>query len=297
MNRIIGLLFLFVLVYGGVSGQMRFRLSGNSGFFLGEVGRAETEPPGKMSYDGHENFSPVLKPGAELEIIKPITPDFELGIQFGYLNLSGRTPTAPMYNFFLSRHNPLRNSVIYPTESLIFDTDILTIQGSTRLYILPVANQTHFFLRLLGGVSFTGTDFTFDDPFYRIHYDVGTLYSIGTKSSEEPKVAALTGGAGFGVTYRLSDNFDIYFDATASLIHSDIVDGVPNYNYQNNNGQTSMVRTNSLSSFAQASLGLIYSAIPDRKFSKSNYTRSGKVGKSIFRKNKRGSLFNRRKRR
>jgi len=299
MNRSFALsfLFLFFLTHGVASGQIfRYRLSANSGMFLGEVSRAESEPPGKISHPGYENFSAVFKPGAELEIMSPITPDFELGLQFGFTNFAGHTPSPPLYNFFLSRFNPLRDSYLYPDKALIYDTKTLSILSTARFYVLPVHSDMSVFLKLLGGVSFTGTDFTFHNPVYRVQYDVGVLYARGTQNSDYPKVAALTGGLGLGSTFRLSDRLDIYFDATASLINSDIVNGVPNYNYVEADGKGTMQKTNSLAAVAQASVGLVYSAIPDRRFNKSNFTRSSRVNKSLFNRKKRKSPFSKRRR-
>ena len=299
MKRFLAFLFLFVLVYGVASGQIfRYRLSANSGVFLGEPGKAEIDYPMKdeLSHPGSEEFSAVFKPGVELEIMAPVTPDFELGLQFGYSNFAGQTPTPPLYNFFLSRFNPLPDNYKYPDEALIYDTKILNILGTTRFYVLPVSRNMNVFLKLLGGVSFTGTDFTFENPVYRIEYDVGVLHSRGTKNSDYPKKAAFTGGLGLGTSYRLSDKLDIYFDATTSLINSDIVNGVPNYNYIDKDGQSSMERTNSWAAVAQASIGLVYSAIPDRRFNKSNFTRSSRVNKNLFHRKRGGKPFSKRRR-
>lgn len=299
MIRHFVLLILLVGVYGGTSGQIfRYRLSTNTGLFLGEPGKAEINHPMKdeLSNPGSKEFSAVIKPGAELEIMAPITPDFELGLQFGYSWFSGHTPSPPLYNFFLSRFNPLPDNYKYPDKALIYDTQALSILGTARFYILPVKSNMNVFMKLLGGVSFIGTDFTFKNPGYRVQYDVGVLYSRGTQNSDYPKIAALTGGLGFGSAYRLSDRFDIYFDATASLINSDIVNGVPNYNYSENEGQASMESTNSLAAVAQASIGLVYSAIPDRRFNKNNFTRSSRVSKNLFHRKKRGKPFSKRRR-
>ena len=299
MKRNLALLFLFLLIYGGATGQIfRYRLSANSGMFLGEPGKAEIDYPMKdeLSNPGSEEFSAVFKPGAELEIMAPVSPDFELGLQFGYSNFAGQTPSPPLYNFFLSRFNPLPDNYKYPNKALIYDTKILSILGTARFYVLPVSRNMNVFFKLLGGVSFTGTDFTFKDPVHRVKYDVGVLHSRGTKNSDYPKKAALTGGVGLGTTYRLSDRLDIYFDATASLINSDIVNGVPNFNYINNEGQTSMERTDSWATVAQASIGLTYSAIPDRRFNKSNFTRSSRVNKNLFQRKRGGKPFSKRRR-
>jgi hypothetical protein len=178
-------------------------------------GKAEIDYPMKdeLSNPGSEEFSAVFKPGAELEIMAPVTPDFELGLQFGYSNIAGQTPSPPLYNFFLSRFNPLPDNYKYPNKALIYDTKILSILGTARFYVLPLSSNMNVFLKLLGGVSFTGTDFTFEDPVHRVQYDVGVLHSRGTKNSDYPKKAALTGGFGLGTSYRLSDKLDIYFDA------------------------------------------------------------------------------------
>lgn len=299
MIRFYSVLLLFLLMAGTAEGQIfRYRLSANSGFFLGEPGKAEVDHPmrDELSNPDSKDFSPVFKPGAELEVVAPITPDFELGLQFGYSNFAGQTPSPPLYNFFLSHFNPLPDNYKYPDRALIYDTKILSILGTTRFYILPLNRKLSVFMKMQGGVAFSGTDFTFQNPAYRVEYEVGVLYARGTKNSDHPKTAALTGGIGLGTTYRLSDKLDIYFDATASLIHSDIVNGVPNYNYIDNNGKSSMERTNSLAAVAQASIGLVYSAIPDRRVNKSNYTRSSRVSKKIFHRRKRGKPFSKRRR-
>ena len=294
MNRYLALLFLFLLIFGSASGQVfRYRLSANTGIFLGEPGKAEINHPMKdeLSYAGSQNFKPTLMPGAELEIMAPVSPDFEWGLQFGFTNLAGYTPQAPLYNFFLSRNNPLPDTYKYPTETLIFDTKLFSIQATARWHFLPILGEVNIFMKFLGGVTFTGTDFTFKDPHYSIKYDVGVLFARGTQNSDYPKYAAISGGAGLGATYRISNKLDVYFDLTASLINSDIVNGVPNYNFVNNQGQTSMQRTNSLSSVAQANLGLLYSAIPDRRFNKSNFTRSNRMNKNTFLKKNRSKPF------
>ena len=79
--------------------------------------------------------------------------------------------------------------------------------------------------------------------------------------------------------YRISDKFDIYLDATTWLINSDVINGVPNFDYVEFSGVGSMKRINALSAVIQANLGLVYSGIPNRRFSKGNVTRSGKVWK------------------
>jgi hypothetical protein len=295
MKIALSILFLVALQCQIATGQvLRVRLSGNSSIFWGEPGEGEAAHPRKedLSHPGSRDFKSLIRPGAELEIISPVAADFEMGIQFGYNQLSGLTPKAPLYNFFLSRQNPLPDIYKYPDKALIYDTHFLNTLLTARWYFLPYSKELNIFMKVFGGVAFVGTDFTFENPVYRIQYDVGVLYARGTKSSEFPKKFAINGGAGLGTTYRLSDKLDIYFDATASLIHSDIVNGVPNFNYSSQ-GEASLQPTNSLAAIAQINVGLIFSAIPDRRYHRSNFTRSGNMRRGIFGKSKQNRPFRR----
>lgn len=282
MNRFLFLLLMLLLFFNFAGAQIfRYRLSTNSGAFLGETGKAEVNHPDKneLSHPGSSNFKPTFKPGAELEIMRPVSMYYEWGLQFGYSHLGGYTLQAPLYNFFLSKHNPLPPSNRYPAEALIFDTRLLSIQATGRWHFLPLGKEISAFMKFSGGVSFVGTDFTFEEPSFNIKYDVGMLFSQGTKNSSKPKTTALTGSAGLGATYRISDKLDIYLDATTWLINSDVINGVPNFDYVEFSGVGSMKRINALSAVIQANLGLVYSGIPNRRFSKGNVTRSGKVWK------------------
>jgi hypothetical protein len=298
MNRNLTLILLVLLLFEqGTAQVIRYRLSANSGIFLGEPLQKETAPPVVISHPGSQNFKPVLEPGAELEIILPFSRNYEMGVQLGYDNYSGVTPTAPLYNFFLSKYNPMPNSHKYPDESMLFDTKIIKLMGTARLYFYSFSNDLNFFMKYFGGVAFTGSDFTFENPVDRVKYDVGVLFTRGTKNSDYPKIPALTGGAGLGATYRLSDRFDVYFDVTASLIHSDLVNGVPNFNYVVEVETPRMERINAVSATMQGSVGIIYSAIPDRRISRNNITRSTSVNKNKFLNRKPKSSFNKKRRR
>jgi hypothetical protein len=305
MIRNLTLIFLILLLFENAQGQViRYRGSLNSGIVLGEPGRKEISYPMKdeLSHPGSQSFSSVLKPGVELELITPFTREFEVGLQLGYSNFAGHTPTAPLYNFFLSRYNPLRKEGVnlenfYPDDALIYDTKIFNVLGTARWYFLQYSKELSFFMKFFGGVSFTGTDFTFEDPRERVSRKVGVLFARGTQNSDYPKRAGVTGGAGLGATYRLSDKLDIYFDFNSSLIHSDIVNGVPNFNYVSKDGRASMERINAISAVGHAGVGIIYSSIPDRRISKNNITRSTNMNRNMFWKKNRSRPYNKSKRR
>ncbi len=295
------LLILFLFFSEHVSGQIfRYRLCGNSGFFLGETAEEVSHPDAVNAHPGSRDFSNVYKTGAEAEIMAPITTDFELGVEFDYSRLSGYTETAPLYNFFLTRYNPLLEHgaagySIYPDEALVYNTTLLNILGSARFYFLPVDENLNLFFRAFGGVAFIGTDFTFDDPQDQVASGVGVLYSQGTKSNEEPKEAVFNGGAGAGLTVRITDKWDIYLEGNVSMIHSDIVNGVPNFDYTVSESTEALQRAQSWSLTGQVSLGVIFSAIPDRRLNKGNYTRSRRSSKRLFWKRKRSNPFSKRR--
>ncbi|MDD4143783.1 MAG: hypothetical protein PHN68_04025 [Prolixibacteraceae bacterium] len=296
MNRHLIFTFIALLFFNLASSQIfRYRLSANSSFFITEPGKAEIKHPGAdmLTHPGSSDFSPAFRIGADAEIMAPVTSDFEVGMEFDYMNLYGHTDKAPLYNFFLSRNNPLPDSYPYPTEALIYQTNVLSLLGTARWYFMPIGDEANIFLKAFGGVAFTGTDFTFRDPFYRVEYDVGVLYARGTRNSDYPKRAAFSGGAGLGSTIKMTDKFDIYIDGTVSFINSDIVNGVPNYNYISSDGTESLKSASCWSMTSQISVGLLYSAIPDRRLHRSNYTKSRKVNKSIFWKRKRSNPFRR----
>jgi len=273
------LLIFILLILLNISGSaqiFRYRLSGSSSMFISEPGPSETEHPqsGFLTYPGSSEFSPI---------------------EFDFTNLSGYTETAPLYNFFLTARNPLADTNPYPNEALIYKTKQLSVLGTSRFYFFPIDNEMNIFMKALAGVTFTGTDFTFDDPFYRVEYDVGVLYARGTQNSEYPKKAAFSGGAGLGITYKISDKLDICLDGTALLINSDIVNGVPNFNYTVISGMDSFEPAPCWSMVGQVSIGIIYSAIPDRRLNRSRYTKSRNINKLIFWKRRRSHPFGKRR--
>jgi hypothetical protein len=73
-----------------------------------------------------------------------------------------------------------------------------------------------------------------------------------------------------------------------------IVDGVPNFNYKNIEGEESLDPASAWGSVAKISIGVVYSAIPDQRLHRSRYTKSRTTSKSTFWKRKRVNPFKRR---
>ncbi|MFW5755353.1 MAG: hypothetical protein ACOCWK_02050 [Tangfeifania sp.] len=270
---------LFLVFFEKTQAQnFRYRFSVNSSIFVTEIGDTEINTRfNDLIYSDSEKFKSEMKFGAEAEILMPIREKLEMGLEFEYNELAGRTKTAPLYNFFLTRYNPLPDTYRYPNKSLIYSTKILSILATSRFYLLPVDEETSLFLKTSAGVSFVGTDFTFLKPEYRVEYGVGVLYSRGTRNSEYPKKAAFNGGIGLGTIIEFSNSISLYADAGTSFIYSDIVNGVPNYAYIQQGEEASLEKTNSLAMAAQISIGIIYSDITVNKLILNNTRRLQKI--------------------
>jgi len=279
MKYILLILFLFLMFFEKASAQIfRYRIAATSSFFITEIGNTEINNNlDNIEYPGSEVFKPEMKMGAEVEFLMPVKDKVEFGIEFEYNQLAGKTETAPLYNFFLTRHNPLPDTYRYPNETLIYSTKILSVLATYRYYLLPLDEETSFFMKASGGVSFIGTDFTFSNPIYRVEYNVGVLYSRGTRNSEYPKKAAFNGGIGVGVIFELSDIISIYADANSGFIYSDIMNGVPNYDYIQKPEKVMLEKANSWAIMAQLNIGMVFTEIPVKRLIRNNDRRMRKI--------------------
>lgn len=290
-----------ILVFAGVSANsqiLRYRLTANSGMVLKETGQGEIVNTNSVftEYPSATDFSPSFKIGADFEVMAPITDRFEVGIEFEYGNLAGRTETPLLYNFwFFDWYNPMPDDYIYPSEAIIYETTQLSILGTSRFYFLPSRSYLNFFVKAFGGISFVGTDLKFHDPFYRVEYDVGVLYARGSLNSQEPKDRAFYGGGGFGGHYKLSERMAIYLETNLSFINSDIVNGVPDLDYIGGTGKDYTEAEGIGTLAGQISLGLVYSATPDQRLNRGNYTKSKRYGKKKTWKKKRKNPFKRKR--
>ena len=298
MSRLQILTVILVLLAGNAGSQIiRYRVAANSGIVIKETGQGEiiSAQTEYSEYPSATDFSPGFKLGADIEVMAAVTDHFEVGAEFDYSNLAGRTETPRLYNFFLFDFiNPMPNDNIYPSEPIIYETAQVSLLGTTRFYFLPIRSRLNLFFKAFGGISFVGTDLTFHDPYYRVEYDVGVLYAQGTKNSQEPKDRAFCGGGGFGANYKISESLSISLDANISYVGSDIVNGVPDFNYTGGTG-INYKRAEGIGALTgQLSLGLIYSAVPDRRLNKGSYTKSRRAAKRKTLRRKRKSFFRRR---
>jgi len=294
-------IILTFFTFNATSQILRYRLTANTGFLLNETGSDEIPPPSPW-YTEHPNasdFKSQFDMGADLEIMAPITSHIDAGIEFEYANLEGSTQTPKLYNFFLfDWTNPLPGD-IYPAEAIYYETTQLNILGTVRYYIKPSDEEVNFFVKAFGGISYVGTNLNFRDPFYRVTYKVGVLYAKGTKDSKDPKDKAFCGGLGIGGTYSITKRMAIYAEFSGSYVNSDIINGVPNYDFTEA-GSIHFLPSEGIGALTgQLSVGLVYSAIPDTRVNKRvSSTKSSRLTKKkTWKKPKHNKFYKKKKRR
>jgi len=283
MNRKLILTLIISLLIANAFGQvLKYRVGANGGMFQKEVGPAEVEHPlvGVLSSPNSTAFTNNFKMGYEAEVMVPWTPHLETGIELEYTNFSGYNDVPPYYNYYFAPNNP---TVITTTEPLIYQTSVISALANFRYYVLP-DNGINPFLKVFGGISFVGTELNYKDPVFRTENNVDVLYAIGTKNSQDPRDPALYYGGGVGINFQLSKKISLYLDGTAAIINSDKVNGIPNYDYSNNNGNEVLTPVGNKSFVAQVSIGLIFISGTDlgitagnKKGKRSGNKRSGRT--------------------
>lgn len=258
MNRILFLALILTVISGNISGQdIKFRLGGNFGKFNSEIGAEEIEHPlvGVLSNPDATQFEQDLGIGFEAEIMIPWTEGFETGFEFKRSNFSGWNETPPYYNFYFSNDKPrLPDGTAIPittTVPQIYESSTNSLILNLRYYILP-GNTINPFLKASAGVSYTSAIFQFEDAELNAELPSGYLYSNDTKD------AVLFYGGGFGIDFEVSEKVSLYIDGSLNVIGSDLVDGIPNYNYENNSGVETITRTENQALFTQLTIGLAF---------------------------------------
>ena len=202
-----------------------------------------------------ERFSPQPTIGFEGEILFQISPSSFFGIEVDYTHLKGMNDTPPYYNYYLTPYFQNFQDEYYQAA----------IKYNTHLWNLAV-NYKHFFfkekvfqpfVKLTGVVAFVGTDLSYKDkPEIPLSSDV--LYARGTANSDKKKWPVFHMGGGIGFSYDLSKRLAFQMDATATVVNSGIVDGVPNFTYVLNDTESVLRYNRRLSLTAQISVGIVY---------------------------------------
>ncbi len=260
---IISLTLLFVIVSLSCFSQdgLTFRVAVNYSMFQSEPGSTNSivDPFAELlqQVDGTRDFKNDIAYGFEAEILKPLTEKLSIGVEFENSKYSGYNDNPIYYNYFTS---PFYLWPTYNQQPLLFETNVLSILANIRYFFMP-ENTFSPYIKTFGGISYISTDLRFKNPEDQTNlYD--PLYSRGTKLSEgegwdKSSQPALNVGAGIGFKYFIMNNAWIYTDASISYINTDIINGIPNFSYNETSGISEHDARASLT--AQFSVGIAYS--------------------------------------
>ncbi len=283
INTFIALLLIFPITLDAQN-AIKFRLSGNSSKFLGEPRGDETRYPMiDTILEGDTLIADWLNQGGmglNAEVMMSLTSRAWLGLELSTSKFSGENFNPPPYNFQFTGLNQMQVRVIdidevYPIQDLRYpldyNTSLVNLLANFRYYFL---NEGRFlpFVKVHSGVSFIGTELAFKADWPPVEYiisvdgvdqepenlDFGApiLFAQGTDNSAEGKKAAFNYGAGAGLEVQINEKINLYFDYTYSVINSDILDGRPNFNY--NEETARFARISTPGNMGRVSFGLCY---------------------------------------
>lgn len=253
---VLPLLILSLLANAQVIG---FRLAANSGMLISEFGPSDVPlDPAQNPALSTERFSPQPTIGIEGEILFQIAPSSFFGIEIDYTHLKGNNDNPPYYNYF---HTPYFQEFQdnFSNAPIKFNTHLWNVAVNYKYFFFKEKTFQPF-VKVTGVVAFVGTDLK-----YQENPDLGAsgtnsdlLYSRGTTNSEQKKWPVFHMGGGLGFSYDLNKRLALQADATATVVNSGIVDGVPNFTYVQENGEDLLRYNRRLSLTTQISLGVVY---------------------------------------
>lgn len=265
MNRKLIVTLIVAVLCGSAYGQaIKFRLGANGGMFQKETGPEEVLHPVVIANTdpNSTDFTSNFESGFEAELMYPLSQHFESGLEFEYSNYSGYNNKPPFFNYYFAQENPTQSATNLP---LVYESSVMSFLVNFRYLVFP-NKAINPFVKAIGGLSFVGTELNYEDRNYGIEQGVDYLYAIGTANSEKGREAALYYGGGAGVMVSLTDKFSLYIDATAAIINSDKVDGIPNYDYDEVEAIVNPVGNKAF--ISQISLGLVFSPAGSDAFMK-----------------------------
>ncbi len=269
MDRKLILSLIIATLYLSASGQtLKFRAGANYGRFNKEIGTGEVALPVPVGVTNpfSTDFTHVFEPGFEAEVMQLWTSNIETGIECRYSKFSGDNDLPPYYNYCYSSDAPAGADFSQPIK---YESSALNILLNFRYYLSPEGIINPFF-KLLGGVSLVGTELNYQDESLWPSGSAGVLYAIGTASSDEAKEMALCYGAGLGFDYPINDRFSLHVGGSATIICSDKLDGIPNYDYVSDNGPGTLKPVNGQALVAQISVGIVFVSGIDLGLSKNS---------------------------
>lgn len=242
--------FVYLNAQEGIT--YRFAVSNNT--FIREPGSsdaiANSSIPVNNLSGATMNFTSELGLGFEAELMFPINKSFSAGVELERLTLNGYNDNPIYFNYFATTSPPIPNG----QEPLVYNTVMNSLLTNIRYYLMG-GSAFQPFIKVHGGVGFVGTDLRFKNVEDRTTID-DPLYSRGTKLSTDTKWPIFYFGSGAGFQFQISEKIQFYVDASISIVETDIVDGVPNFSYNENSDVWEHFKTNSI--ITQVSAGICY---------------------------------------
>lgn len=277
-KTIVTFILFFSILAVGNSQVIGFRLAANSGMFINELGESDVPHPDALAQTpaiSTQKFKMQPTIGVEGEILFQVSPMSHFGIELEYSKLKGYNETPPIYNYYLTPYYAQYQDY-YSADPVSFNTTLINVAVNWKYFFFK---QSPFkpFVKLTGVVAFVGTDFTFKDNPDPDIFESDILYSRGTSNSEQEKLPAFHLGGGIGFDYLLSDHWSLQADFTSTVINSDIINGVPNFTYENIDDKDMLLYNKRSSLTAQISLGIVYTI----EVSESTRGGSGKADPSL----------------
>ncbi len=260
---------------------LKLRISGNSSRFISEPQGQESSFNEVDSINGTlgilSGFVHKGELGAEAEMMLSLSDKIWVGLEIGNSRMSGTSDNPGLFNFQYSDLLQLQTtdtSGIVPVQvdyrtnhPLQYKTTLLNILGNLRFYPAP-DGKFRPFIKATAGVSLVATELSLRNP--ELWYNdlppeevagPPVLFSQGTSGSEEGRFPAFTFGGGIGFEYQITEKIALYGDGSYRLIHSDIVDGKPNMDFNANSGK--LVRFNTNANTSKFSFGIVYTLNDD----------------------------------
>lgn len=321
MKKTVSILTLLVLILivpfaTDAQSNLKIRLSGNTTSFLGEPNGDEVLLPEYETFNNDitnskypfDDFTNQGKLGFEAELMLALSEKAWLGFEIGTSNFKGYNYNPPKYNLFGTNYYQTAFRELGTTQwiplnfqdpdSLEYKTSMINLLVNMRFYLST--GRFRPFVKLHSGVSFIATELAYytndvwppsDIKIYVNSVEIDpadyefngpTIYSRGTSTSPEGRWPALNIGAGLGFEYQINEKISLYAGYTYSMINSDILDGRPNFDYNDDVDSPDfglLERFNTFGNTGRISFGLTYS-LGEGVSIISGGSKGGKVGGS-----------------
>lgn len=286
INTFLAFMIVFPMMLDAQN-SLKVRLSGNLSRFLGEPqGDEVIYPMIENLIEGEGpfgDFTNQSKPGFEAEVMFSLTEKAWIGLELSSSRFSGVNENPPPYNFQYTDFNQLQVRILDIQESLmlpeiqyplVYNTSLMNLLVNFRFYLFT-EGKFRPFLKVHSGVSFIGTELALKNSQdwppagytvfvegvaqlpENLDFGAPVLFSRGTSSSPEGRVPALNLGGGLGFEYQINEKFSLYSDFTFAMVNSDILDGRPNFDF--NETTSRLERFNTFGNFTKLNVGICYS--------------------------------------